>query len=207
MDKNLHDEIAAASSSPEFDVRPAPDDPPEVAAGKLAKILIGDGAESRPGDTEADPEELERRIFSKGRQRCRVFHLNDNAQADAFANLIQEAEVKRTVYFIGKARDMVDGIQHAVSVRWVEFDEPYEKIAEEVKKSLDFSDPEKKSILTRLFDKSEKDDGVRCMGTTAKGTQCSRKRVIGTRYCRIHDKPEVAVEMDAPPVSHTGLST
>lgn len=209
----IQDHIAAASSDEDFDVRPSPSDGPAEAAAKVAKIIIGDGPESRPGDLDVDEEELERRIASKGKQRCRVFLLNDQEQADAFADLLQRSEVDRTVRIVGKAKDMVDGIQHAVSVRWVEFKEPYGKIADAERKAMQ---PANRDRTRALLDKigggdgsgatSLHDDGVRCLGLTASGKQCSRRRFEDTQHCRQHQpKPIEAVDMDEPPLSHAGM--
>lgn len=214
MTKNLHDEIADASSDDVFDVRPSPDDDPEAAARKVIQVLIGDGPEARPGEIDVDEEELERRILAKGKQRCRVFHLNDRGEADEFADLCQREAVDGVVRFIGKAKDLVDGIRHAVSVRWVEFDEPYRKVSDAAREQMrpKMSEERRRSILDRVAGGSGQggpiDDGVRCLGATAKGTQCKHRRTPDTQYCaQHHPAPIEAVEMDEPPASHTGLGT
>jgi len=209
---SIHEVIAATSSDEAIDVRPSVEDDPAAAAAKVASIIIGDGPESRPGDIDVDEEALERRINAKGRQKCKLFHLNDDEQAQAFADLCQKAEVDRTVRFIGAAKDLVDGIQHAVSVRWVEFDEPYEKVAKKARTAM-VPEDRKRSLLDKMGGGTGADvglvnDGVRCQGTTAKKTQCSRKRVDPTEFCRDHQPaPIKAVDMDEPPTSHTGLGT
>ena len=52
------------------------------------------------------------------------------------------------------------------------------------------------------------DDGVRCLGITARKKQCSSKRKPDKKFCGRHEPPEKeSVPMDAPPPTHQPLGS
>lgn len=207
----LHDEILAEASdgSVSIDV-----DSPEATADRVARILIGDGPEARPGELEADPDEFFRRIDAKGRQRAKVFVLNPDPGSDTaeYESLMQRSQVDRTARIIGKPVELIDGIKYAVAIRWIDFDEPYMDIVKTVKEEM-MPESRRQALLRKIGGEEDNpergpivDDGKKCLGLTKRGKQCSRRRQGETKYCKVHVPPEPpVVDMDDLPGSHRGM--
>lgn len=182
---------------------------PDAASSRVASFLIGDPPEVRRGETDPDPIALERQIRSKAKPRCRMFHLADQVEAQAWADLEHEALVEGTAK-IQKIKEVTDGVAYSLVVQWLEFEKP----AEVVREDIEFVMREKKLELLRSITPEQTTRGTatmkaqstdKCQGKTRRGKPCQRKKKIGD-YCKAHaPKPRKAIAMDAPPPTHAPL--
>ena len=170
-----------------------------------ASFLVGEPPGRQRGETDPDPLAVEKALRAKAKPHAKLFQMDNNDDAQAYADLEQRSltsgEVKLT-----KIREVTDGVKYSLFICWLEFEKPPEVIREKIEMVM----REKKAAFLRSIEKPKpkKEEGTAaeaCEAMTGKGTRCTRKRKVG-QFCGIHvPKTPAAVPMDAPPPSHVSL--
>jgi len=150
---------------------------PEVAAADAVRRIAGADPNGRSPD---DLEAIDRGVLAQGKRHARLFKLAKPQDAADWADLRHQHESTTTVRIL-RIKELIDGVDYAQFMEWVEFAKPEEEIRASATKERD-------AFLQKVKAKEAKDT-----------PKPERKRAL---------KKTVTIPLaipDAPPPTHQAL--